>query len=834
MKRFAVLALSASALALSAAPSFADFTLNILHINDWHSRIQSINAFDSTCSEEDETAGECFGGAARLVTALSDRRAALEGQNVLFLNAGDNFQGSLFYTTYKGDAEAEFLNLMKPDAMAVGNHEFDDGEEGLAAFLDKVQFPVLGANVETTEASRLGDRVKDHVILDVGGQKIGIVSVVANDTAELASPGENVSITNDVEALTAAVKAVQDQGVNKILALTHVGYPRDVEALAKIPGVDVVVGGHSHTLLSNTAEGAAGPYPTMVDNPEGYKVPVVQAGAYSKYLGDLKLVFDDNGVVKEATGDVHLIDAKVEPDATVAARVKELAGPIEELKAQVVSETSAAIDGSRETCRAGECQMGNLVTDAMLARTKDQGVQFAITNGGGLRASIDQGEVTMGEVLEVLPFQNTLATFQLKGSDVVASLESGVGQIEEGAGRFPQVSGLRYTFDKSVAAGQGRIKQVEVQAEGGWEPIDPNATYTIATNNFMRNGGDGYALFAQNGQNAYDFGPGLEQVVADYLAANNPYKPYTDGRITEVSAPAEQQAAAPAEQPASTAPATAAGEQAPATTQPAAETAAGAEATDGAAAPDVPAAQTTEQAPAAATESAATEAGEGGPAAISEAPAAGSAGQAPTPTERPSNDTAAPDPTPTQRPAGGAAVTGNQAPAAGTEAAQTGQSGTTATAETPAATTGDQAPPATQPAGETATAGAEATAGAAGSDTPAAQTAEQAPAAGAEGTGAGQSGTATTAEAPAATTGEQTPAAGTSTETAAAEPRAGTEPAQASPVTTHVIAAGDTYWDLAEEFYGDPTKWRTLAEANPQLRAGRLIVGSTITVPRAE
>lgn len=535
MKTFAVLALSTSALALTAVPSFADYTLNILHINDWHSRIEPINAFDSTCSAEDDEAGKCFGGAARLVTAVRDRRAALEGENVLFLNAGDNFQGSLFYTTYKGTVEAEFLNLMETDAMVVGNHEFDDGEDGLAAFLEVVQFPVLGSNVKASEASALGDRVREYVILEQGGERIGIVGAVANDTAELSSPGEHVSIIEDVEGITAAVQAVQAEGVNKIIALTHVGYPRDLEAIARIPGVDVVVGGHTNTLLSNTVEGAEGPYPTMVDNPDGYQVPVVQAASYSKYLGELKVVFDDNGVVKEATGDVHLIDASVAKDEAVVARVQELAGPIEELKGRVVAETMAPIDGSRENCRARECEMGNLVADAMLARTKDQGVQFAITNGGGLRASIDGGEVTMGEVLEVLPFQNTLATFRLKGADVVASLESGVSQIEEGAGRFPQVSGLRFTFDASAEPGS-RISDVQVQSGDGWEPIDPDAVYTIATNNFMRTGGDGYSLFAENATDAYDYGPGLEQVLADYLAANSPYQPYTDGRITEAAA----------------------------------------------------------------------------------------------------------------------------------------------------------------------------------------------------------------------------------------------------------------------------------------------------------
>lgn len=537
MKRSLALAsLTASVLALSAGAAFADYTLNILHINDWHSRIEPINKYDSTCSAEDEEKGDCFGGAARLVTAVAEARKALDGQNVLFLNAGDNFQGSLFYTTYKGAAEAEFLNLMKTDAMVVGNHEFDDGEDGLATFLGKVEFPVLGSNVKATSASALGDRVKEYVILDVGGEKIALVGAVANDTAELSSPGEHVSIIEDVAGITEAVKAATADGVNKVIAITHVGYPRDLAAIAKIPGVDAVVGGHTNTLLSNTVEGAAGPYPTMVDNPDGHQVPVVQAASYSKYLGDLKLVFNDDGVVTAATGDVKLIDASVAKDEAVVARVKELAGPIEELKNKVVAETAAPVDGSRETCRAGECEMGNLVTDAMVARTRDQGVQFAITNGGGLRASIDQGEVTMGEVLGVLPFQNTLATFQIKGADVVASLESGVSQIEDGGGRFPQVSGLRFAFDPSVAPNEGRVKSVEVKDGDAWKAIDADATYTVATNNFMRNGGDGYKLFAEKAENAYDYGPGLEQVLADYMAENIPYKPFTEGRITEVAA----------------------------------------------------------------------------------------------------------------------------------------------------------------------------------------------------------------------------------------------------------------------------------------------------------
>lgn len=534
MKSVRIGLLTASLLALSGGTAFADYELDILHINDLHSRIEPINKFDSTCSAEEEDKNECFGGVARLKSAIDTQRQALSGKNVLLLNAGDNFQGSLFYTTYKGAAEAEFLNLMKFDAMTVGNHEFDDSEDGLAAFLDKVQFPVVTANVAAGASSKLGDRVKPFIVLDVGGQKIGIVGAVANDTDEISSPGPNVLIGNDVADITAAVAEVKKQGVDKIIALTHVGYPRDLAAIAKIPDVDVVVGGHSHSLLSNTDEKAEGPYPTRVDNPGGYKVPVVQAGAYTKYLGNLKIVFDDNGVVKEAKGDPILIDSSFKPDEAVVARVKELGGPIEEMKAKIVAETTGPIDGSRETCRAGECQMGNLVADALLDRTKSQGVTAAITNGGGLRASIDGGPVSMGEVVTVLPFQNTVSTFQLKGADLAAALENGLSQIEEGAGRFPQVSGMKFSFDKSKPAGS-RVGSVEMKEGDAFVPLDPAKTYTLASNNFMRAGGDGYKIFATAATNAYDYGPTLDQVVADYLAANRPYKPYTDGRIAAVA-----------------------------------------------------------------------------------------------------------------------------------------------------------------------------------------------------------------------------------------------------------------------------------------------------------
>ncbi|HEV7276714.1 MAG TPA: bifunctional metallophosphatase/5'-nucleotidase [Devosiaceae bacterium] len=603
MKRYL---LGASALALTAgfaAPAQAEYTLTILHINDLHSRIESINAFDSTCDAEAEAAGECFGGIARIKTMIDTRRNALreEGANVLTLDAGDQYQGSLFYTTYKGDEVVEFMNMIGFDAMAVGNHEFDDGPEGLLKLVEGLDFPIISGNTDVSGEPILAGKLRGALVLEVGGERIGIVSTLAEDTVDTSSPGPGVTFLDAEDYLTGAVQALEEAGINKIIALTHMGYQRDRQIAAEVSGIDVIVGGHSHTLFSNTDENAAEPYPLMVTNPDGQDVPIVQAYAYSKYLGELEVVWDDEGNVISATGDTILLDSSVEPDPEVQARVAQLAAPLEELKAEVIGETTATIDGSRESCRLMECEMGSLVSDAILDRTADQGVSIVFQNGGGLRASIDEGEITMGEVLTVLPFQNTLATFEIEGSVVLEALENGLSQVEEVAGRFPQVGGMRYTWDSSAPAGE-RVVSVEVNEGGEWVPLDPDKTYGVATNNYVRNGGDGYSMFAGDDKNAYDYGPGLEFVLADYIAKQGgSITPYTDGRIVNIAATEEAADDVPAEPvPA---------EAAPAATEPVGEDAAedAAEATP-AAEDEAPATEAVEAEPAAEDEEPATDA----------------------------------------------------------------------------------------------------------------------------------------------------------------------------------------------------------------------------------
>ena len=516
---------SAAALALSAGAASADYTLTILHTNDFHARFEPISAYDSACGAEDAAEGKCFGGTARLVTAIADARA--RSNNAILVDGGDQFQGTLFYTYYKGAMSAEFMNKLGYDAMTVGNHEFDDGPEVLKGFVETVDFPILMSNADISGEPLLKDIIQKSVVIEKGGEKLGLIGLTPHDTDELASPGPNVIFTDPVGAVQAEVDKLTEAGVTKIIVLSHSGYGVDKEIAAGTTGVDVIVGGHSNTYLSNASDDAEGPYPTMVG-----KTAIVSAYAYGKFLGELNVTFDDAGEVTEASGEPLIMDAAVAEDEGTVARITELAVPLEEIRQKVVAETAEAIDGDRNACRAQECTMGNLVADAMLARVADQGVTIAITNGGGLRSSIDAGEVTMGEVLTVLPFQNTLSTFQAPGSALIAALENGLSQYEDGAGRFPQVAGLKYSFDVSQPVGS-RVSEVMVKAGEGWAPIEPETVYGIVTNNYVRNGGDGYKMFATEAQNAYDFGPDLADVTAEYLAANTPYTPYLDGRITK-------------------------------------------------------------------------------------------------------------------------------------------------------------------------------------------------------------------------------------------------------------------------------------------------------------
>jgi 5'-nucleotidase len=529
-KLFAILAVLAVAALVFGTVAAQDetFALTIMHSNDTHAAHQPNSAGD--------------GGVARQAAVINQIRA--EGGNTLLLDAGDRFTGTLFHRVYLGQDQVEIMNLLGYDAMTLGNHEFDNGDEVLLAFLQGVDFPVVSANITFADTS-LANIVQPYAVLDVAGQMIGVIGLTTADTPEIASPGAGTMFSSDlVGAVEGAVAELTEQGVNKIIALTHIGIDVDQSILTQLNGVDVVLGGHSHTLLANAYSAASAEYPIEAETEAGEPIIYAQAGANNLYLGRLDVEFDAAGLLSDFGGDSIFLSRYITPDPVADALIAELAVAIDELRTTEIEGVvaSALLVGDRAVCRVEECDLGNWITDAMLAET---GAQIAITNGGGIRANIDEGPVTVGDVLTVLPFGNLVSTFELTGADVIAALEHGVGRVavdngvvvRDGAsGRFPQVGGMRYSYDPTQPEGSRIVSAEILNEDGSYSAIDPEATYSVASNDFMRRGGDGYVVFAENAINPYDFGRPLDEVLAIYFQEVGEIGSLIEGRITVVNA----------------------------------------------------------------------------------------------------------------------------------------------------------------------------------------------------------------------------------------------------------------------------------------------------------
>jgi len=478
------------------------------------------------------------GGAARLATVVQQIRA--EGGNSLLLDAGDRYTGTLFHVQHRGQDSVQIMNAIGYDGFVLGNHEFNEGSENLAGFVQALNMPTVSANIDFSADPYLAGLVAPSVVLDVGGESIGIIGLTTPETVVLNLPSKDLVFHENLAEITQAqVDSLSAQGIDKIILLSHLGYAPDLEVAQAVSGVDIVVGGHTNTFLSNAYSGALGGYPTVLESASGEPVLVVQADTKTIYLGRLDVEFDGAGVLTDWDGDAILLSRYISPDPELSEIIAALAAPIAELTSQPVGETSVALTGtSPRLCRIQECLLGNVITNALL---EDTGVDIALQNGGGIRADIDVGAVSLGEVLNVLPFGNLISTFELTGADVLAALENGVSRVQvdddgnpivDGAsGRFPQVGGLRYTFDASQEPGS-RIVSAEVMQDGAFVALDMDAVYSVATNDYMRSGGDGYSILETNAMNAYDAGRPLDQVVADYIAANSPLSAALEGRIT--------------------------------------------------------------------------------------------------------------------------------------------------------------------------------------------------------------------------------------------------------------------------------------------------------------
>ncbi len=494
--------------------SARDFTLTILHNNDLHAHIEPTNI-----------RGKLYGGHARMATLIKKYRAS--DPNVVLLNGGDTFQGTLFFNTYEGLADVSIMNVIGFQAAAVGNHEFDRGPGALGAFARQAKFPVLAANLDVSKEPFLKDVIKASAVLTVGNEKIGVVGAVTEDLPTISSMGPNVQMKPLVTAIQTEINALEKRGVNKIVLVSHCGYAEEQALAKKLHGLDVIVGGHSHTLLGDLQienwPKPAGKYPTVVKDSTGKTTLVVQAWEWSKVLGRIKVTFDDKGDVASWKDAAPIpVDESIVEDPVIASMIAAFNKPIEAMKNARIGSSSVMLtrgDGS------GESLMGNVIADAMLAATRDQGSVAAFANQGGVRAGIETGTISYGAAIMVQPFGNTLTILELSGAELKAAMEEAVTEGVGGGLLLPS-SGTSYVVDLSKPAGS-RISDIRVAGSS----LEETKTYRLTFNNFTAGGGDAHFILKNAKGTRIETGKIDIEVLVEFIKARSPldYKP--EGRI---------------------------------------------------------------------------------------------------------------------------------------------------------------------------------------------------------------------------------------------------------------------------------------------------------------
>ena len=529
--------------------------LKILHINDHHSHLKP----DGRMSLKlDGQSTRVRSGGMPAVTAKIKQLENAAGNNVLKLHAGDAISGSLFFTLFKGEADAALMNEICFDAFALGNHEFNEGDAGLAKFLDFLKSgdchtPVLAANIKpevgvsALTPNSATDYIQPYTVMQVDGMKIGIVGIdIVRKTKLSSSPDETTMFLDEAETAQKMVDELTKSGVDHIILLTHYGYGNELELAAKIDGVDVIIGGDSHTLLGDFDDvglNAAGPYPTVVKGVGGKSVCVASAWQYSQIVGELDLSFNDAGEIMSCKGVPHMMLAdsfkrknadgdrvevegaardaiyaaiKADPKLSIVTEDEDAAAllatfnvKVEEMRmvkvgtvaenlclSRIPGDGRSKICSPEETARYGS-DISMLVAHAFREMAKASDI--AIQNGGGVRTDIAKGDLTMGDAYKLLPFANTLAEMDMTGAEIKAVLEEALDyalQPDGSTGAYPYAAGLRWHIDATKVMGQ-RFSKMEFKGRNdtGWVPLDMTRTYRLVTNDYIAAGRDGYKTF---------------------------------------------------------------------------------------------------------------------------------------------------------------------------------------------------------------------------------------------------------------------------------------------------------------------------------------------------
>lgn len=536
--------------------------LTLLHINDHHSHLdaETVTLRLATGPGRREEVRVERGGFARVAAAIKEIER--QSAHVIKIHSGDASTGDLYFTLNEGKADAELMNTVCFDTFTLGNHEFDNTDAGvkkLMGFLHggDCQTAVLSANVRFGPGSPMAgavapETVRPSVVLERGGEKIGVIGLtVSSKTKNSSRPDRDTVFIDEALAAQAEIDRFKAQGINKIILATHIGYAADKALVKRLRGVDVVVGGDSHSLLGpetlhEYGLSPEGPYPTRTTDKDGKPVCIVQAWQYAAVVGETNVSFDQQGEVSHCAGTPWVLigqtfsradGAPLSPAETTSVRadiaggkVLRIAPPDAEAMAvlapyaQQKAALGAAVvatsrdnlclrrvpgprrDPSRSTL--GDACNGNaaviahggdiqqIVAEAFLQQGKTFfDADLSLLNGGGVRADIPAGRVTIKDIYTVLPFKNTLVQLNATGAEIKAALEDaveGVAGPSLNTGCYPYAGGLRWRLDLNKPKGS-RFSRLEIRgADGSYQPFDLARTYKVATISFLADGNDSF------------------------------------------------------------------------------------------------------------------------------------------------------------------------------------------------------------------------------------------------------------------------------------------------------------------------------------------------------
>ncbi len=531
----------------SSTEDKAPFKMTILHMNDSHSHLDSESM---TFKFDNQKIYYNSGGYARIASKIQELKN--ENKNTLVLHAGDVFQGTLYYSLYQGDADAALMSRVGFDAYTLGNHSFDDGDNGLKHFLDRLKEDgfngdILSANIVPDNGNILQGDLKPYAVKEVDGQKIAIIGItISGKTQNSSNPSNEIKFFDEKATAQKYIDKLTKDGINKIILLTHIGYKKDIDMAKSLKGVDVIVGGDSHTYLGDFGDFAksSGEYPTIVKDADGNNVCIVQAGQYTKLLGDLDVEFDNNGIVtfcsgkaimliedkflqKDANGDKVEVDELtkdkilksirdlngsveiVSDDEDILTALKPFKDQIDVTKAERIGEAATDLahiripghnygDVNGSMYPLGS-EIAPIVAKAFYEEYRP--ADACIQNAGGVRISVSKGDISYGTAYELLPFSNTIYAMKMKGAEIKQVLEDALSNFADNggsSGSFPYAYGLKYDID--MTKGQdNRIQNLEIKERttGEWNLIDNNRLYTVVTNSYIAGAKDGYTTFAK-------------------------------------------------------------------------------------------------------------------------------------------------------------------------------------------------------------------------------------------------------------------------------------------------------------------------------------------------